>query len=90
MDKVTFMKRVALWTAVVVAVVMLACGLLWGRVVEDNLFEEIAKWVVVYLFVCGIFEMFAYILGGTFYHGSVFDPESEKYKKRQEKKNAKK
>ena len=84
------MKRVALWTAVAVAVVMLVCGLLFGKVVEENLFQEIAKWVVMYIFICGIFEVFAYVLGGTFYHGSVFDPESEKYRKLQEKKNAKK
>lgn len=70
-----------IWTAVGVAVVMLICGLLFGRVVEETLFLEIAKWVFMYFPICIIFEVFAYVLSGVFYHGSKYDPTSEKYKK---------
>ena len=70
-----------LWTAISVAVVMLICGLIWGRVIEENLFQEIAKWVVMTLFIIVIFEVFAYTLSQFFYHGSRFDPTSDKYKK---------
>ena len=70
-----------LWTAVAVAVVMLICGLLFGKVIEENLFQEIAKWVVMTLVLIGICEVFAYTLSQFFYHGSRFDPTSEKYKK---------
>lgn len=70
-----------IWTAVIVAVVMLIIGLCFGRVIEETLFGEIAKWVVMTLFVIGIFEVFAYTLSQFFYHGSRFDPTSEKYKK---------
>lgn len=80
MDIRTFCKRFMLWTAVVVAVVMLILGLCFGKVIEESLFAEIAKWVVMTLFIIVIFEVFAYTLSQFFYHGSRFDPESEKYK----------
>ena len=81
MDKRKFCKRFMAWTAVVVAVVMLICGLCFGRVVEASLGEEIGKWVVMYFPICVIFETFAYTLSQFFYHGSRWDPTSEKYKK---------
>ena len=40
----------------------------------------------MYFPICVIFEVFAYVLGGVFYHGSKYDPTSEKYKAAQEKK----
>ena len=75
-----------IWTAVGVAVVMLICGLLFGKVIEETLFLEIAKWVVMYFPICVIFEVFAYVWSGVLYHGSKYDPTSEKYKKLYEKK----
>lgn len=86
MDKRTFCKRFMLWTAVVVAVVMLFLGLCFGKVIEESLFSEIAKWVVMTLFIIVIMEVFAYTLSQFFYHGSRFDPDSEKYKKLHEEK----
>ena len=80
MDINTFCKRFMLWTAIIVAVIMLICGLCFGRVIEENLFAEIAKWVVMTLVVIGICEVFAYTLSQFFYHGSRFDPDSPKYK----------
>ena len=68
MDKKTFGKRLMLWTAVVVAVVILVIGLCFGKVVEANLGEEIGKWIVAGLFVVGIFEFFAYILAPFIWH----------------------
>lgn len=68
MDKKTFMKRFAIWTAVVVAVVMLICGLCFGKVIEESLFAEIAKWVVMYFPICAIFETFAYVLAQWLWH----------------------
>lgn len=85
MDIKTFCKRFMLWTAVGTAVVMLILGLCFGKVIEENLFAEIAKWVVMTLFIIVIMEVFAYTLSQFFYHGSRFDPTSEKYKKLHEK-----
>ncbi len=68
MDKRTFCKRFMIWTAVVVAVAMLIIGLLFGKVVEESLFAEIAKWVVMYFPICAIFETFAYILAPLAWH----------------------
>lgn len=80
MDIKTFCKRFMLWTAIGTAVVMLICGLLFGKVIEGSLFAEVAKWVVMTLFIIVIMEVFAYTLSQFFYHGSRFDPDSEKYK----------
>jgi len=62
------MKRFALWTAIIVAVVMLIIGLCFGKVIEANIWEEIGKWIVGGLGIVGIFEVFAYILAPLFWH----------------------
>jgi undecaprenyl pyrophosphate phosphatase UppP len=67
MDKRTFMKKFAIWTAVVVAVVMLIIGLCFGKVIEETLFGEMMKWVVMTAVIIGIFEVFAYTLGQLAY-----------------------
>lgn len=68
MDKRIFCKRFAIWTAVVVALVIATLGLCFGKVVEDTLAEEIGKWIVMGIFIIGIFEVFAYVLAPFFYH----------------------
>ena len=68
MDKLVFCKRFMLWTAIIVAVIIAVLGLLFGRVVEDTLAEEIGKWIVMGIFIIGIFEVFAYVLAPFFYH----------------------
>ena len=67
MDKKSFMKKFAIWTAVVVAVVMLIIGLCFGKVIEETLFGEIMKWVVMTAVIIGIFEVFAYTVGQIVY-----------------------
>jgi len=69
-----------LWTAIITAVVMLVFGLCFGKVIEANIWEEIGKWVVMTGVIIVIMEVFAYTLSQFFYHGSRFDPDSEKYK----------
>ena len=86
MDIKTFCKRFMLWTAIITAVVMLIIGLCFGKVIEANIWEEIGKWVVMTLVIIGILEVFAYTLSQFFYHGSRWDPTSEKYKKLHERK----
>ena len=68
MDKRVFCKRFMIWTAIIVAIVIGALGLLFGKVVEDTLAEEIGKWVVMGLFIIGILEVFANVLAPFFYH----------------------
>ena len=62
MDKLKFCKRFVLWTAIIVAVAIAVIGLLFGKVVEATLAEEIGKWIVMGIFIVGIFVMFSYIL----------------------------
>lgn len=50
------------------AVIIATLGLLFGKVVEATLVEEIGKWVLMGIFIIGIFEVFAYILAPFFYH----------------------
>ena len=68
MDKRGFCKRFAIWTAIIVVAVIATIGILFGKVVEPTLAEEIGKWVVMGIFIVGIFEVFAYILAPFFYH----------------------
>ena len=68
MDIRTYCKRFMLWTAIIVAVIIAVIGLCFGKVVEATLAEEIGKWILMGLFIVGIFEVFAYILAPFFYH----------------------
>lgn len=68
--------RFALWTAIIVAVVMLILGLCFGKVIEGSLFAEIAKWVVMTIFIIGIFEVFAYTLSQWIWH-MIYDPKGK-------------
>ena len=68
MDKRVFCKRFAIWTAIIVAAVIATLGLLFGKVVEATPAEEIGKWVLMGIFIIGIFEVFAYILAPLVYH----------------------
>lgn len=77
MDKKTFCKRVALWTAIIAAVIMLIIGLCCGKVIEGNLFAEVAKWVFMWLIVTVILEGFAYFLAPLYWHFKV-DPSRKK------------
>ena len=58
MDIRTFCKRFAIWTAIILAVVIATLGLLFGKVVEATLAEEIGKWVLMGIFVIGILRGF--------------------------------
>ena len=78
MDKRVFCKRFAIWTAIIVVVVIATLGLLFGKVVEATLAEEIGKWVVMGIFIVGIFEVFAYILAPFFYH-MIYDKKKYRY-----------
>ena len=68
MDKITFVKRVAIWVAVVAALAIAVMGLCFGRVIEGSLAAEIGKWVLMGLVVIGILEGFVYFLGPLIWH----------------------
>ena len=70
-----------LWTAIITAVVMLILGLCFGKLIEETLFLEVAKWVVMTIFIIGIFEVFAYTLSQLFYH-MLYDEETGERKKK--------
>ena len=67
-EKRTFCKRFMIWTVIVVAVFIAVLGICFGKVVEATLAEEIGKWIVMGIFIIGIFEVFAYVLAPFFYH----------------------
>lgn len=86
MDKGTYMKKFAMWTAIGTAAVLLIIGLCFGKVIEESLFAEIAKWVVVGLFLICIMEVFAFTLSQLcyefFYRRPLLKKEKEKEKKK--------
>ena len=68
MDKIAFVKRVAIWVAVVAALIIAVIGLCFGRVIEGSLAAEVGKWVLMGLVVIGILEGFVYFLGPLIWH----------------------
>lgn len=68
LDQRTFVKRIAVWVAVVAAVIVAVIGICFGRVIEGSLFAEVAKWVLMGLVVIGILEGFVYFLGPLVWH----------------------
>ena len=76
-DKRKFCKRFMILTAVIVAVVIAILGVCFGKVVEATLAEEIGKWIVMGIFIIGIFEVFAYVLAPFFYHW-IYDGKKNK------------
>lgn len=71
MDKRTFCIRVAIWVAVIAAMIITAVGLIFGTVIEESLFAEIMKWVVMGLCVIGILEGFVYFLAPLVWHFTI-------------------
>jgi len=68
MDERRFVKRVAIWVAVVAAAVIAVLGLCFGRVIEGSVAAEVGKWVLMGLVVIGILEGFVYFLGPLVWH----------------------
>ena len=60
-----------IWVAVITALIMLIIGLCFGKVIEGNLFAEVAKWVVMTLVIIGILEGFAYFLAPLYWHFKI-------------------
>lgn len=79
MDQKTYIKRFAIWTAVICAAVIALCGIFFGRVIEENLFAEIAKWVVVSLGVIGIcIEPLVIVVIAPFCYHCFYEPRKKK------------
>ena len=70
MDKKTYIIRFCAVVAIIVVAIVVACWFLFGKVVEGNLFEEIAKWVVmtIALLVVVIEPLVAFVIAPLFYH----------------------
>lgn len=64
MNQEQFCKRLMLWVGVVLALIALVIGLCFGKVIEETLFKEVAKWVVMSAVVIGIVEGFIYVAVG--------------------------
>ena len=74
-----FMINGAIIVAVICTIVVAACGLIWGSIIEGSLFAEIAKYAVVNLGIIAILETFWYTLGQVMYHW--MDDYKDKYGK---------
>lgn len=74
-----FMIKGAIWVAVICTIVVAACGLIWGSIIEGSLIAEIGKYAVMNLGIIAILETFWYTLGQVAFHWS--DEYKEKYGK---------
>ena len=55
-----FMIKGAIWIAVICTIVVAACGLIWGSIIEGSLIAEVAKYAVGNLAIIVILESFSY------------------------------
>lgn len=68
MDQSKFIKKLAIWVAIVGAVIALVIGLCFGKVIESSLFAEISKWIMMTVVVIAILECFVYFLAPLVWH----------------------
>lgn len=66
--KFKFMLKGAIIIAILCTIVVAACGLIWGSIIEGSLFAEIMKYAVGNLGIICILETFWYSLGQIAYH----------------------
>jgi len=78
-NKLKFMTKGAIWIAVLCTIVVAACGLIWGSIIEGSLFAEIAKYAVGNLGIICILETLWFSLGQIMYHWA--DDYKDKYGK---------
>ena len=78
MDKVTYIKKVAIWAAAIVVVVMMLIGLCFGSVIEESLFAEISKWVVMTAVVVAMVEGFIYLAVGPLIYHFLYEKRNRK------------
>lgn len=79
MDQRTYIKRFAIWTAIICAAIFALCGICFGKVIEESLFAEIAKWVVVSLGVIGIcIEPLVIVVIAPFCYRCFYEPRKKK------------
>ena len=71
MDKTTFCKRVAIWVAVIAAALIAVIALCFGKVIEESLFAEVMKWVVMGAVAIAILEGFVYFLAPLVWHFTI-------------------
>ena len=77
--KFKFMLKGAIIIAILCTIVVAACGLIWGSIIEGSLFAEIMKYAVGNLGIICILETFWYSLGQIAYHW--MDDYKDKYGK---------
>lgn len=58
MEKIEFIKKIGLWVGAIAALILLVIGLGWGRVIEESLFGEVTKWIVMGIGILTIIEGF--------------------------------
>lgn len=60
-DRVKWCLKIYGWIALVVAVIILVIGLIFGKIIEGTLVAEVGKWVVMSLVIIGIVLGLAYV-----------------------------
>lgn len=72
-----FRKKAVIWTMIITLLIVAACGLGFGTVVEATLAEEIAKWVVGALGLSCITGFFAFIISPVVWSSKHGEEENE-------------
>ena len=57
-----------LWLDIIPGSIIAVIGLCFGQVIEENIFAEIGKWILMGGVVIVILEVFVYLLAPIYYH----------------------
>lgn len=80
MNKLTWIKKAFITVAVVTVLVVALIGIIFGKLVEATLIEEIGKWALMAIVLAGI--MCVICFAPIFLLGSVRDEYYPKYNKK--------
>lgn len=68
MDKATFVKRNAIWAAIITAIIIAVVKIANWNIIEANAFEEITKMIFGGLGVCVIVAILVFLVSLPLYH----------------------
>ena len=78
MDQETYVKKFMLWTGVALAVLMFILHLIFFKMTEVNMLEEVSKRVFMSIGILAAYEAFAAFVFGPFFYRFFYERKHKK------------
>lgn len=78
MEQKAYVKKWMLWSAIILAVVMFILHAVFFKVVEANVFEEVAKRLLMSGVILVVFELFAAVVFAPFCYHAFYEKRKKK------------